>query len=201
MAGQKDRKPICCGEAACCNLLEMFRGILLKLPNKACIMEKNGEDAGKCNFFIDCVKYPGKGRLKGAMGFAAGVGAFLLFFLSDYNDWRWSRRSLRVCFPLGMLLLTGRAAPARVAPGCGGTAGGVLFWPVGLYALFRAAGGGVLRPAGRGAGRLYHRSVCAVPPSRGAVVCGTVWMSVGRRRIAALEGGGAERIECRPGGL
>lgn len=110
MAGQKDRKPICCGEAACCNLLEMFRGILLKLPNKACIMEKNGEDAGKCNFFIDCVKYPGKGRLKGAMGFAAGVGAFLLFFLSDYNDWRWSRRSLRVCFPLGMLLLTAGTA-------------------------------------------------------------------------------------------
>ena len=110
MAGQKDRKPICCGEAACCNLLEMFRGILLKLPNKACIMEKNGEDAGKCNFFIDCVKYPGKGRLKGAMGFAAGVGAFLLFFLSDYNDWRWSRRSLRVCFPLGVLLLTAGTA-------------------------------------------------------------------------------------------
>ena len=82
----------------------------MKLPNKACIMEKNGEDAGKCNFFIDCVKYPGKGRLKGAMGFAAGVGAFLLFFLSDYNDWRWSRRSLRVCFPLGMLLLTAGTA-------------------------------------------------------------------------------------------
>lgn len=175
MAGQKDRKPICCGEAACCNLLEMFRGILLKLPNKACIMEKNGEDAGKCNFFIDCVKYPGKGRLKGAMGFAAGVGAFLLFFLSDYNDWRWSRRS-----PAGLLSpgyaaadsgnclgdLAGRAAPARVAPGCGGTAGGVLFWPVGLYALFRAAGGGVLRPAGRGAGRLYHPECmrCAAIP-------------------------------------
>ncbi|MEI3304839.1 MAG: hypothetical protein V8R40_01705 [Dysosmobacter sp.] len=44
------------------------------------------------------------------MGFAAGVGAFLLFFLSDYNDWRWSRRSLRVCFPLGVLLLTAGTA-------------------------------------------------------------------------------------------
>ena len=39
------------------------------------------------------------------MGFAAGVGAFLLFFLCDYNDWRWSRLSLRACFPLGALLL------------------------------------------------------------------------------------------------
>ncbi len=48
--------------------------------------------------------------MKGAMGFAAGVGAFLLFFLSDYNDWRWSRRSLRVCFPLGVLLLTAGTA-------------------------------------------------------------------------------------------
>lgn len=73
-------------------------------------MKKNGEDAEKCNFFVDCVKYPGKGRLKGAMGFAAGVGAFLLFFLSDCNDWRWSRRSLRVCFPLGVLLLTAGTA-------------------------------------------------------------------------------------------
>lgn len=44
------------------------------------------------------------------MGFEAGVGAFLLFFLSDYNDWRWSRRSLRVCFPLGVLLLTAGTA-------------------------------------------------------------------------------------------
>ena len=66
-------------------------------------MKKNGEDAGKCNFFVDWVKYPGKGRLKGAMGFAAGVGAFLLFFLSDCND-------LRVCFPLGVLLLTAGTA-------------------------------------------------------------------------------------------
>ena len=39
------------------------------------------------------------------MGFAAGVGAFALFFLSDCNDWRWSRRELRICFPLGALLL------------------------------------------------------------------------------------------------
>lgn len=68
-------------------------------------MEKNGEETGKCNFFADCMGHLGKGRFGAAMGFAAGVGAFVLFFLSDCNDWRWSRRALRGCFPLGALLL------------------------------------------------------------------------------------------------
>ena len=36
---------------------------------------------------------------------AAGLGAFALFFLSDHNDWKLKRRSLRLCFPLGTLLL------------------------------------------------------------------------------------------------
>ncbi len=34
-----------------------------------------------------------------------GLCAFLLFFMSDYNDWRWGYRGLRGCFPLGILLL------------------------------------------------------------------------------------------------
>lgn len=42
---------------------------------------------------------------------AAGLGAFALFFLSDYNDWKLRRRGLRLCFPLGtLLLLLGTAA-------------------------------------------------------------------------------------------
>jgi len=34
-----------------------------------------------------------------------GICAFFLFFLSDYNDWKGSRRGLRFCFPAGTLLL------------------------------------------------------------------------------------------------
>ena len=172
-------------------------------------MKKNGEDAGKCNFFVDWVKYPGKGRLKGAMGFAAGVGAFLLFFLSDYNDWRWSRRSLRVCFPLGVLLLTAGTAWEiwQGTPPLHGWLRGaavllaVFFFGLLVYTLFFAlpVEASYARPGEER--RLHHRSVRPVPTSRCAVVCGTVWMSVGRRRTAALGGGGAERIECRPGGL
>ena len=42
---------------------------------------------------------------------AAGLGAFALFFLSDYNDWKLRRKQLRLCFPLGtLLLLVGTAA-------------------------------------------------------------------------------------------
>lgn len=42
---------------------------------------------------------------------AAGLGAFALFFLSDYNDWKLRRKELRLCFPLGtLLLLAGTAA-------------------------------------------------------------------------------------------
>ena len=47
---------------------------------------------------------------------AAGLGAFALFFLSDYNDWKLRRRGLRLCFPLGtLLLLLGTAAGALIA--------------------------------------------------------------------------------------
>jgi len=31
--------------------------------------------------------------------------SFALFFLSDWNDWRWGRRGLRLCFPAGAALL------------------------------------------------------------------------------------------------
>lgn len=48
------------------------------------------------------------------MGFWLGIAAFALFFLSDYNDWRLSRRELKFCFPLGVLLLvSGTALDAR----------------------------------------------------------------------------------------
>ena len=46
---------------------------------------------------------------------AAGLGAFALFFLSDYNDWKLRQKGLRLCFPLGTLLLL-----AGTAAGCAG---------------------------------------------------------------------------------
>ena len=40
------------------------------------------------------------------MGYLLGLCAFALFFLSDWNDWKWKRRELRPCFPLGGVLLS-----------------------------------------------------------------------------------------------
>ena len=39
------------------------------------------------------------------MGCWLGLTAFVLFFISDYNDWRLSRRELKLCFPAGAVLL------------------------------------------------------------------------------------------------
>lgn len=39
------------------------------------------------------------------MGWLLSLCGFALFFLSDYNDWRWGRRVLRFCFPAGGILL------------------------------------------------------------------------------------------------
>ena len=48
------------------------------------------------------------------MGCLLGLCAFLLFFLSDYNDWRLARPELKVCFPLGgVLLAVGTVLEAR----------------------------------------------------------------------------------------
>ena len=40
------------------------------------------------------------------MGFCLSLCGFGLFFLSDYNDWRLGRKGLKLCFPLGALLLS-----------------------------------------------------------------------------------------------
>ena len=40
-----------------------------------------------------------------ALRMGMGAAGFALFFLNDYNDWRWSSRRLRWCFPLGALLV------------------------------------------------------------------------------------------------
>lgn len=39
------------------------------------------------------------------MGFCLSLCGFGLFFPSDYNDWRLGRKGLKLCFPLGALLL------------------------------------------------------------------------------------------------
>lgn len=64
-----------------------------------------------------------------------GICAFALFFLSDYNDWKWGCRAGRLCFPAGMLLLT--AATVWGALSHDAPLHGVWRWAVlGLAAIF-----------------------------------------------------------------
>ena len=44
------------------------------------------------------------------MGYLLGLVGFALFFISDYNDWKWSCRQLKFCFPLGAVLLAAGTA-------------------------------------------------------------------------------------------
>jgi len=39
-----------------------------------------------------------------------GCFAFLLFFLGDYNDWRLSNPVLKLCFPVGLIMLAAATA-------------------------------------------------------------------------------------------
>lgn len=39
------------------------------------------------------------------MRIVLGVCAFVLFFVNDYNDWKWGKPGLKACFPVGGLLL------------------------------------------------------------------------------------------------
>lgn len=39
-----------------------------------------------------------------------GVLAFAMFFLGDWNDWKWGRPALRLLFPLGLAVLAGVTA-------------------------------------------------------------------------------------------
>lgn len=80
------------------------------------------------------------------MGYLLGLAGFALFFISDYNDWRLSRRGLKCCFPLGALLLVaGTALDIRpaMAPAQGwfrlaGLALAALFLALEVYTLFFA---------------------------------------------------------------
>ena len=48
------------------------------------------------------------------MGYLLGLAGFALFFISDYNDWKLSRKELKPCFPLGaVLLIAGTALSVR----------------------------------------------------------------------------------------
>lgn len=40
------------------------------------------------------------------MLYGLGTAAFALFFLGDWNDWKWETKPLRACFPAGLALLT-----------------------------------------------------------------------------------------------
>ena len=80
------------------------------------------------------------------MGCWLGLTAFVLFFISDYNDWRLSRRELKLCFPSGAVLLAaGTVLEARRGnvPASGWLRGlfcalGALFLMLLVYTLFFA---------------------------------------------------------------
>lgn len=94
-----------------------------------------------------------------------GTLAFALFFLGDYNDWKWGVRALRFCFPAGFILLT---AVTVLQAAQGGTSlplmirglffvGGAGFFALLVYTLFLAlpaaasyASPGERRPVQRG---------------------------------------------------
>lgn len=65
-----------------------------------------------------------------------GCLSFCLFFLGDWNDWKWSLPGLRCCFPIGILLLT--VATAHLAEP------GKTFLPIGIKAVFYLLGAGFL---------------------------------------------------------
>lgn len=78
------------------------------------------------------------------MGFLLGLCAFALFFLSDYNDWKLQRASLKFCFPLGGVLLAAAVWLRRGAPVASGWCRGALllvgaaFLVLLVYTLFFA---------------------------------------------------------------
>ena len=63
------------------------------------------------------------------MGCWLGLTAFVLFFISDYNDWRLSLGVLKLCFPAGgLLLVVGTVLEARRGtPVAAGWLRGLLF--------------------------------------------------------------------------
>jgi len=93
------------------------------------------------------------------LGSVLGFCAFAVFFLGDYNDWKWGLRELRVCFPAGVLLLTAGTALLAIrgtALGSGVTRGiflalAAVFLLLLLRALFFAlpAEASYARPGGR----------------------------------------------------
>ena len=48
-------------------------------------------------------------RLRG-VGYLLGFAGFILFFISDANDWKLSCRALKLCFPVGFVLLAAGTA-------------------------------------------------------------------------------------------
>lgn len=78
--------------------------------------------------------------------FLPGCAAFVLFFLSDWNDWRGGRAPLRWCFPAGGVLLAGNIVSlclTRRAAASGifrvlAFAGAALFAWLLIYSLFFA---------------------------------------------------------------
>ena len=83
-----------------------------------------------------CCNYCGKLGEK-SVGYLLGISGFALFFLSDYNDWKWARRELKFCFPLGaVLLVAGTVLDLRFG---NAVVGGGLRWMVFVLAALLLA--------------------------------------------------------------
>ena len=66
-----------------------------------------------------------------------GACAFVLFFLNDLNDWKWSRSFLKVCFPAGLVMLFWATA-VEAFSGPAFTAGAVRLCLLALAVVFGA---------------------------------------------------------------
>ena len=66
-----------------------------------------------------------------------GACAFVLFFLNDLNDWKWSCSFLKVCFPAGLVMLFWATA-AEAFSGPAFTAGAVRLCLLALAVVFGA---------------------------------------------------------------
>lgn len=131
-------------------------------------------------------------RLHG-VGYLLGLAGFILFFISDANDWKLSCRALKLCFPIGFALLaagTARAlCPARPCALGRSDLCGAASCAGDLHSLLCPVGKGGLHLPEAGTTGLQERRLRAVQASWRALVCGALPLPLGRSRTCAARGG------------
>lgn len=130
-----------CGNIFVSNLYKTYIRKLLKIAEVSIIIEKRVYISENVTF-IDTWESGGMETMRAVLG----ICAFAFFFASDYNDWKWGRQELKLCFPAGGLLLVAVTVLGAVqgkAPLTGGArwavlALAVLFLALLVYTLFFA---------------------------------------------------------------